>query len=187
MAKGNPVTFRFPDNLDLESVGEKADTFGLTRSAFIAAAIELMMELDPDSYIKIKSYANKIGASVGLVMQNTTIKALAKKAAILDVWGHESETLLEYAKNDQDQYIIGDNLFYMLYGSFKSEEIQRRIKHLLTNEIYGDLEGEDKKFMIANRAGRAWETSEEYKKEKAELAAAYAKYNKNGELDQKNK
>ena len=173
MAKGNPVAFRFPDTLDMANVDEKADTFGMSRSAFVMAAIELMMELDPDSYIKIKSYANKIGASIGLVMQNTVIKALAKKAAIFDVWGHESEILLEYAKNDQDQYIVSDNLFYMLYNSFKREEIQARIKDLLTNEIYSDLEGEDKQFMIANRAGRAWETSEEYKKEKAELAAAY--------------
>ena len=181
------ITVRLPDGVNIEDIDNRAAEFDMSRSSYITKAVDVFLGFDPLSLMKIQGFASRIGAPAGVVMQNTTIKELAKKAAHHDVWGYDNEILIEFAKNDNDQYIVGDDLFYMLYKNFKQKETQDRIRQHLQDEIYGDLQGDDRQFMIDHRAGRAWETSEQYQKEKAELDAAYAKYNKDGELNRKNR
>lgn len=160
------INVRLPEGVNIEQIDAKAESYGLSRSAYITKAIELFLDLDPLSLMKIQNYSNRVDAPVGVVMQNTVIKELARQAAKADVWGPAAELKLEFV-NDRGKYVVGDDLFFTLYNDYKDKFTQDKIKQLLEDEIYGLLNDDDKAFLIQHRAGKTWLESEEYKDELA--------------------
>lgn len=160
------VGLRLPENITKEDIDRKANEMGISRAAFINRAIELLLQFDGVSFAKIQAYANQEGFPVGILLQNTVIKDLAYKAAKADVWGPSVDLMFELSSKE-DGFIVGDELFLTLYGMYKKDFIQEKIKLLLEEEVYDLLTDEEKAFMIEHRAGKAWLESDEYKVELA--------------------
>lgn len=130
------INIRLPENVNIEEIEQKAAELGISRSAYITKAIEVLMQFDTVSFARIHNWAQRINVPVGVVLQNNSIKYLAQKAAALDVYGHEVDPMIEYAKKD-GKYIVGDPLFLMIYNADKKKYTQDYIDEINKRESYG--------------------------------------------------
>jgi hypothetical protein len=181
MAKGKPVSIRFAEDFDMTRAEDKAYMMGMSRSDFVMTAIELLMGIDPDSYIKIKSYANRIGAPMGVVMQNTTIRELGDQAAETDTFGLPKPRHPIVIKNAAGEYAVGDTYYLSCYRNHLTKCEYEDRNRLLKDEAQGILDDEGRVKLIKYRAGNAWLESKEYQEE----LALQEKYKLENEADLK--
>lgn len=170
------INVRLPEGMSIDEIDNKANLFGLSRSAYITRAVEVFQQFDAVSFARIEKFARDMDMPVGVVLQNTIIKRLATMQAEADVWGKPKDILMqEFAykeENGKKVWIVGDELFMMHYNPVCSEEKREMLAVLLKEEALGiPLNAEQTAILIENRAGQAWMNSEQYKKEQEDLAA----------------
>jgi hypothetical protein len=181
MAKGKPVSIRFPEDFDVTKLEGKADMLGMSRSDFVMTAIEILMDMDPNSYIKIKAYSNRIGAPVGVIMQNAIIRDLGEQAAETDTFGLPKQRHPIVIKKAAGEYAAGDELFLSCYRNHLTKCEYEDRNRLLRDEAERILDDEGRAKLIKYRAGNAWLESKEYQEE----LALQEKYKLENEVDLK--
>lgn len=82
------------------NIDEKASKYGLSRSAFIVKAIELLIGFDSEFLGFAERYARDLGITASMLIERAALCHIAERAADEEFYGQPSpEALIEYAPN----------------------------------------------------------------------------------------
>lgn len=112
-----PISIMLPEDVSLSDVDARAKERGMTRSAFSAAAIKLVMDMDPDVLAQMEKLAADLKIPVGLVISNKLIKLLALEDARNEVSGAQRVLLHEFMFTDKGP-LTGQALYDELKGLY---------------------------------------------------------------------
>ncbi len=124
------LTITVPSNnkWHTEDLEKKAEELGISKGDFLLMAVDMLMTFDNDFIKKIQSHSRGLNIPMGVFIQNTLIKELAKDAARIETGVWKSKPLDEFRfVKDGDNYrvVTGDELFHELKEQYVME-IERK-------------------------------------------------------------
>lgn len=126
------ISVRIPNGnkWNLKDIEEKSQKYGMEKSEFILAAIDMLMNFDEVFFKKIQSYAKGLNIPEYIVLQNMVINQFAKEAAEEAAYGPLRKVLHEFVHVTDEKgprTLTGEELFNVL-KDLHLQEINRNMK-----------------------------------------------------------
>lgn len=137
------------DSPEVSAMDAQAKALGMSRNEMILKAITMLLDFDPTFYKKLEAYSSNANVSMGIALQNMTIKRWAQDNAKKSVWGMNTDILVEFSQSNEG-VIQPKELYEMVYQMAFDDEARARFEQLQAEVNQGiELRGEDKDFYEA--------------------------------------
>lgn len=159
---GKTTSIRLNESL-LSEIGARSNG---NVNQYIAKCLENAVAFNPDFINRMDNFSKKIKAPLAEIVQGIVDRRIAEAEAEALIYGdgiYDSKItpIIELLSSD------GSDFIYEALLQIEVEKLEKKaVAHGLKLEVYGGSPSEyEKRLMIKYRQGKAWEESEEHKKE----------------------
>lgn len=145
----------------------EAERKNITVSELARRKIAQPLEYDPHLNKFVRDFIKRVDVSPSEFYEILLYDFMARFDSEIEVEGAPGFTFIPFLKTPEGEISHGDNLYKELKTTHVSMYTYEKKKRLLEKEAAGEeISSEDRRFLIAHRAGQTWLKSKEYASEK---------------------